>query len=65
MVRGTERLREDNMKHYRRFRDAEGRMHTVRMTDEEVHERRVYWAGFVTICIVSATVLTIVSGILG
>ena len=53
------------MKHYRRFWDAERHMHTVRMTDEEVHERRVYWAGFVTICIVSATVLTIVSGILG
>lgn len=47
----------------RSFRDCEGRRHTVRMTDEEILDRQIYWAGCGLVTLVCCVALVIASGI--
>ena len=51
------------MKH-RWFVDHKGRIHRVRVTEEEIRERLAYLAGFVGTCLLFGIVVTIASGIL-
>ena len=51
------------MKH-RWFIDHKGRVHRVRMSEEEIRERRDYWLSFVGMCLLFGIVVTIASGIL-
>ena len=51
------------MKH-RWFIDHKGRVHRVRMNEEEIRERWAYLAGFVGTCLLFGIVVTIASGIL-
>ena len=51
------------LRFYRRFTDCMGRKHRVEMTEEEILDRMVYWAGFTVVTALFGAAMVIASGI--